>query len=283
MLLTALIFDSFAGGVGEAMTILVDAIAIAALTYALLNALRNTPALPFLLSLGILGGVYFVIDWLDLKGLKRIFGYAPQWLVIAVIVLFQEDIRRLVLKANPNNLVRRLLPHLGAAGKAELGVIEVIVRASTTLSSKGLGALIVFDKEQDLGEYTTPDNSIPVDSVLSSEILHAIFIDRFANPLHDGATVINTERIVAAACFLPLTNRLDIDPTLGTRHRAAIGLSEETGAVVVVVSEETRKITICYQGRYQRFSGTEGDEVREELQRVLRAKTASERNPKSGE
>lgn len=265
------------------LTILVDAIVIAALTYALLNALRNTPALPFLLSLGILGGVYFVIDWFDLKGIKRIFGYAPQWLVIAVIVLFQEDIRRLVLKANPNNLVRRLLPQLGAAGKAELGVIEVIVRASTTLSSKGLGALIVYDKEQDLGEYTTPDNSIPVDSVLSSEILHAIFIDRFANPLHDGATVINTERIVAAACFLPLTNRLDIDPTLGTRHRAAIGLSEETGSVVVVVSEETRKITICHQGRYQRFNGTEGDEVREELQRLLRAKPTSDRSSESGE
>lgn len=268
MVLTALVFDQFVGGLPQVFTIFVDFVLIAGLTYVLLNALRNTPALPFLLSLAILGGVYFFVDLLGLKGVERIFSYAPQWLVITVIVLFQEDIRRLVLKANPNNLLRRLIPQSGLATKAESAMIEVVVRASATLSSKGLGALIVYDKAQDLGDYAS--EGVEIDSVLSSEILHAIFIDRFANPLHDGATIINTDRIVAAACFLPLSARLDIDPTLGTRHRAAIGLSEETGAIVLVVSEETRKITVCHHGRYWRFNGTDSDDVRGKLQELLR-------------
>lgn len=265
------VFSSlFEGGILQFAGIAADFILIALLVYALLNALRSTPALPFLLSLAGLAVIFLIINWLELEGLRRIFGYAPQWLAIAIIVLFQEDIRWLIRKVNPNNLLNRLIPQSQSAKAARGELIEVVVKASTTLSSKGLGALIVVDMEQDLGDYVA--GGIPVDSKLSAEILHAIFIDRFANPLHDGATIINTERIVAAACFLPLSTKVDIDATLGTRHRAGIGLSEETGALVIVVSEETRKLTICKEGRYWRFGGTESDEFRGKLQEFLQPK-----------
>lgn len=257
----------FEGGLLQFIGILADFVFITGLVYLLLRALRNTPALPFLLSLAVLGMMFGIINWLELRGLRRIFSYAPQWLAIAIIVLFQEDIRRLIRKVNPNHIINRLFPQYSTPQKANRALIEVVVKASTVLSSKGLGALIVVDMEQDLGDYAA--GGLPVDSVLSAEILHAIFIDRFANPLHDGATIINTERIVAAACFLPLTTKVDIDSTLGTRHRAAIGLSEETGALVVVVSEETRKLTICKEGRYWRFGGTDSDEFRGKLQEFL--------------
>src|SRR5690625_24481 len=272
--------DAYIHGLRTMITIAADFVLIAGLAYILLNALRNTPALPFLLSLAILALVYVGVDALGLYGVDRIFSYAPQWLVIAVIVLFQEDIRRLILKANPNNLLKRFIGQSAAAQKAESELTEVIVRATSTLSSKGLGALIVYDKAQDLGDYAA--GGIQVDSVLSEEILHAIFIDRFANPLHDGATIISTDRIIAAACFLPLTTRMDIDPSLGTRHRAALGLSEETGSIVVVVSEETRQITICYQGRYWRYKGTESDDVRGKLQELLRPRRPRERGTEKG-
>lgn len=257
----------FEGGMLQFAGIFADFVLITLLVYIILRALRNTPALPFLLSLAFLGMIYGVINWLQLKGLGRIFSYAPQWLAIAIIVLFQEDIRRLIRKVNPNHIINRLWPRFNTPQKANRALIEVIVKASTTLSSKGLGALIAVDMEQDLGDYSA--GGLPVDSVLSAEILHAIFIDRFANPLHDGATIVNTERIVAAACFLPLTTKVDIDSTLGTRHRAGIGLSEETGALVIVVSEETRKLTICKEGQYWRFEGTESDEFRGKLQEFL--------------
>lgn len=272
----SLFFTFFVGGLPQFIAILTDFVIISVLVYVILRALRNTPALPFLLSLAVLGMVFGIINLANLRGLRKIFSYAPQWLAIAIIVLFQEDIRRLIRKVNPNNIINKLLPQSEKAKKAQYELIGVLVKASTTLSSKGLGALIVVDMEQDLGDYEA--GGVLIDSVLSAEILHAIFIDRFANPLHDGATIINTDRIKAAACFLPLTTKVDIDPTLGTRHRAGIGLSEETGALVVIVSEETRKLTICKEGRYWRFSGTESDEFRGKLQEYLLPRERTEQS-----
>lgn len=270
---------SFDGGLPQVVAILADFVFITTLVYIILRALRHTPALPFLLSLAVLGFVYVVISMTGLHGSQTIFSYAPQWLAIAIIVLFQEDIRRLIRKVNPNNILNKLMPQSEKAKQAQYELIGVLVKASTTLSSKGLGALIVVDMEQDLGDYEA--GGVLIDSVLSAEILHAIFIDRFANPLHDGATIINADRIKAAACFLPLTTKVDIDPTLGTRHRAGIGLSEETGALVVIVSEETRKLTVCKEGRYWRFSGTESDEFRGKLQEhLLPRERAKESAPK---
>src|SRR5690625_5103967 len=189
--------DAYIHGLRTMITIAADFVLIAGLAYILLNALRNTPALPFLLSLAILALVYVGVDALGLYGVDRIFSYAPQWLVIAVLVLFQEDIRPLIVTAIPNNVLKRISGRSAAAQQAEAELTEAIVRATSTLSSEGLGALSVYDNAQDLGDYAA--GGIQVDSVLSEEILRAIFIDRFANPLHDGATIISTDRKIGRA------------------------------------------------------------------------------------
>ncbi len=163
-------------------------------------------------------------------------------LFIAVVVLYAPELRRTL-----SELAQiRFLPR-GRGGKAT--VIGHVIRTCQTLSQRNLGALIVFERDTNLQGFI--DTGIPLDANITAELLVTIFSQ--TTPLHDGAVVIRGDRIAAASCLLPLTERLEVDKELGTRHRAALGLTEETDAVVVVVSEETGAVSVAVGGEMTRL------------------------------
>lgn len=146
--------------------------------------------------------------------------------------------------------------------------VNIIRNACETLTKEKIGALIVMDLANDLEIYTKP--AITLNAELSSALLYATFIAERRNPLHDGACVVRGMRIVAAGCILPLSSNPEIPMHFGTRHRAGIGLSEVSGAVIVVVSEETSRMTVCYNRQWQGFSDV--NEMRDHLEKLSRAR-----------
>jgi diadenylate cyclase len=164
------------------------------------------------------------------------------FLVFGIIVIFQAEIRKVLAHLGKT-------PFLGMAGtKHEEEVIDEVVLAATTLASRKTGAIMVLEREMGLRSYI--ETGIALDAVLTYDLLINIFTPD--TPLHDGAVIVQGNRIAAAACFLPLTVNPELSRTLGSRHRAAIGLSEDTDAVAVVVSEETGIISLVEDGRIRR-------------------------------
>ncbi len=239
---------------------LLDVGLVAALVYQVLVLLRGSRSGSLLTSLGILFGVYYgsSADMLDLPTVHWILDKILASVVVVLVVLFQEDLRRA--------LTSTLRSPLAGAPKARLSdeIIDEIVRAAAELSSRGLGALIVVEQQAPLDRYI--HDGIAVDAELSWQILLAMFIPEHASPTHDGAVVVKKGRIAAAACFLPLAGGAGIPGTLGSRHRAALGLADETDAVVVVVSEETATCSLAHMGQLD--LGLSPADLRERL-RVL--------------
>lgn len=208
--------------------------------YRLLLILKGTKAVQMLMGLGILllASVasrkleLYTIDWLVQSFWAQI--------VIAIIVLFQPEIRR-------------ALAHIGEAQfltftKAEeLKSLEEIVRASISLANKKIGALIVIERDTSLKDFI--EVGTPLDAKVSRELLASIFHP--TSPIHDGAVIIKGNRIAAAGCFLPITLSSELSKSLGTRHRAGIGLTEETDAIAIIVSEETGFISMAMDGRLE--------------------------------
>jgi uncharacterized protein (TIGR00159 family) len=161
-------------------------------------------------------------------------------LVLIIVVVFQQDIRRALMRFGSRPLFTP------ARAALETHTIEEVVKAASSLSHKRVGALIVFERDALLDEFI--DEGTFLDASVSKELLYSIFIPSYENPMHDGAVVIRDGRVYQAGAFLPLTASTKLDKTLGTRHRAAIGLSEETDAAVVVVSEERGSISLCFNG-----------------------------------
>lgn len=172
------------------------------------------------------------IEWL----LNKLFAF---WL-IAIIIIFQPEFRHGLAK-----LGRRHLFHLPPKEEEVERMIKELVKTIKRFSYEHIGALIALERQQKLRTFT--ESGVPMDSMVSSELLHTIFIP--GTPLHDGGIIISGNRIVAAACLFPLTQQKGLSPSLGTRHRAAIGLSEETDALVLVVSEENGNISLALDGR----------------------------------
>ena len=169
-------------------------------------------------------------------------------LPFAIIVLFQHEIRRALADFGRNPLVR-----FGRQERIESSLQEIVL-AATTLSSRRIGALIVIERLQGLRNYV--ENGIRLDAVVSYDLLLTIFNPD--TPLHDGAVIVQDDRIAAAACFLPLTSNPELSKGYGTRHRAALGITEETDAVAVVVSEETGRISVAVDGELHDDSTLEG-------------------------
>ncbi|HEX6083945.1 MAG TPA: diadenylate cyclase CdaA [Thermoanaerobaculia bacterium] len=216
----------------------VDILIVALIIYGIFALIRGTRAMQISIGLVILGSTFFVARAFDLPALEAISAQILFYLPFAVIVLFQQEIRRALARmvGNPMAIFFRrpdgTLP------------IDAIVHACDVLASKRVGALMAIEGRQTLRMYE--DGAKPVDAVLTNELLVAIFTP--GGPLHDGAVLIRGNRIAAANAFLPLTSTPD--PTLahGTRHRAAIGLSEETDALVIVISEENGSTALAADG-----------------------------------
>ena len=230
------------------------------IVYVVLKLLRGTRAVPTVVGMVILALLYWMSVAQDLATLQ----FVLQWSVFVypflIIVLFQSEIRQaLIYFGNQLRfpLLRRTRGQLGET------IYDEIVLAATTLSSEKIGALIVV--ERDVGLRNLIDAGVQIDARISYDLLVTIFNP--STPLHDGAVIIQRERIAAASCFLPLTKNPSISRELGTRHRAAIGVTEGSDAISIIVSEETGLISFAAGGRLTRYLDT--NELRDMLLKAM--------------
>ena len=219
-----------------------DIVLVGIIIYNLLLLIRETRAVQVLLGILFLAGVYFLAGLISLTTLQKFLGYFLVVLPFAIIVLFQQEIRRGLASFGRNPLLG-----FGHPEKAETTINEIAL-AATALSARRIGALIVLQRLDGLRNYI--ESGIAIDSQVSYDLLVNLFTPE--TPLHDGAVIIQNDRIAAAACFLPLTLSSELSTEIGTRHRAALGISAETDAAAVVVSEETGIISLATDGRLVR-------------------------------
>jgi uncharacterized protein (TIGR00159 family) len=224
--------------------------------YWLLLLIRGTRAVQILVGLIVLMAASAASEYFELVTLRLILEYFLSSAVLIIIVLFQHDIRRALARVG-----RGFFPSVSAEQESQ--ILEDVVRAAQTLAQKRVGALIVLERETGLLDQI--EGGTPLDAEVSKDLLVSLF--QPYSPLHDGAVVIQNGRISKAGCILPLTQRPDLDEGLGTRHRAAIGITEETDAVVVVVSEETAAISLAVGGELLR--ALDAPRLRGALSRVL--------------
>jgi diadenylate cyclase len=219
------------------------------IVYVLLKLVRGTRALPMAVGMVILGLLYWLANAQDLATLEFVLRSAVLYIGVAIIVLFQAEIRQALIYFGNRLRLPVFKRQRGALGET---IYDEIVLAATTLSSEKIGALIVIERNVGLRNFI--DAGVQLDAKLTYDLLVTIFNP--ATPLHDGAVIIQSERIAAASCFLPLTKNPSISRELGTRHRAAIGVTEDTDAISVVVSEETGLISFIEGGRLKRHLDT---------------------------
>ena len=224
----------------------VDFVVVYLLIYQILVLIRGTKAVGVLVGLLVLIVFYFVSkdEYLGLSTLHWLLDKFIGSFILVIVVLFQQDIRRALSSFAKSSIFSGLTAQEGAQ------LVEELVRTCTNLSRQKIGALIAVEREGDLSQYA--EDGVKLEAVVSNEALFAIFNPANANPLHDGAVIVRGGRILAAGCFLPLTANPRVDKALGTRHRAAIGLAEDTDAAVLVVSEETGVISVALGGKLSR-------------------------------
>ena len=221
---------------------LLEILIVAAVFYRILRVLAGTRALQMLVGLVLLVGVYFAARVLNFRLLQYLLENVFQFGAIAALVVFQPELRSALAHLGQNRLVR-IFSRL-----EENEVAEEIARAAEEISRAKMGAIVAIEREIGLGEYV--ESGTELQARVSAPLLTTIFSPY--SPLHDGAVIIRGDTVIAAGAILPLTQFPIADKSLGTRHRAALGLSEETDALVIVVSEETSTISIAFRGQLQR-------------------------------
>ena len=234
-----------------------DILLVAILIYQVLVMIRGTRAVPMLVGLVVLAILFYFARIGELTTLNWVVSRVLPYVVFALIVVFQSEIRHVLA-----DLGRRLT-FLGGSNN-ETDSYDDVVLAANLFSQHQTGALIVIERE--IGLRTHIESGVPLDARLSYDLLATIF--RPSAPLHDGAVIVQKDRIAAAACFLPLSMNPLLSTQLGTRHRAGIGITEETDAIAVICSEETGAISIAVGGRIERDLSV--DQLRERLGTELR-------------
>ena len=229
------------------ITDIIDILIVAVIVYYIIKIANETKAKQLLKGITIVFVVFFASQWLKLNALNYILNATLQVGVFAIVVIFQPELRS-ILERMGRIKFGKIIDFTGDDGEGIENTIDAVVNSSCTMSRSRTGALIVLERETRLGEYINTGTML--DANVSSGLLENIFVPN--TPLHDGAVIIRGEKIVTAGCLLPLTSNTNLSKELGTRHRAAIGLSEITDAVVVVVSEETGKISIANDGSLTR-------------------------------
>jgi diadenylate cyclase len=217
-----------------------DIILVAVIIYQVFQALRGTQAIQVLAGLFLLFLGYVVARHLELFTLEWLLDIIVKSFVLIIIILFQADIRRVLSRMGKRAMTRAVV--------SEPSTLEEICDAGETLAGKHIGALIVLERYIGLSEFL--EGAIKLDALVTKELLVSLFWPH--NPTHDGAAVVQGDRIIAAGCLLPLSQNPNLDPDLGTRHRAAVGLSEQTDALVLVVSETHGYISLAQSGKLRR-------------------------------
>ena len=233
---------------------LIDIAIVAYIIYRFLLLIKGTRGVQMTFGIVVLFLLYFITRWLSLATVQLLFTNLLTYIVFGIIVLYQNEIRRALAGIGKTSFLARSRRSAGKEG------FEEIVLAATTLASKKIGALVVV--ERDIGLKNYAESGISLDSVLTYDLLVTIFSPN--TPLHDGAVIVQENRIVAAGCFLPLTLDPYLSKELGSRHRAAIGITEETDSIAIIVSEETGNISAAIEGKITRNLDATG--LRELLQ-----------------
>jgi diadenylate cyclase len=234
-----------------------DILIVAYLLYRLIVFIKDTRVIQMFVGLGLLLVLSFVAQTLGMMVVGRIIGSLQTVWVVAFIIIFQPELRSALTTLG-------LGRGLGFGGPREIPAEQELLKAVTKLSKRGLGALIVIERQVRLNDWI--QKGVPLNADITAATLEAIFT--VPGPLHDGAVIISNDKIAAAAVFLPITEREELGYVLGTRHRAAIGISEQSDAIVLVVSEETRAISFVYGGHIRR--GLTAEDLTKELERVYR-------------
>lgn len=211
------------------------------LLYKFMQFIKGTRVVPLLLGIVFLAILFFITNILELKVVSWILTKLFAISVIGFLIIFQPEIRRGLSKIGQIYFFADFLSPL-----TEEGVVNEISQSLVVLAQKRIGALVVF--ERSVGLKTYAETGVQLDALVTAEILNTIFSP--LGPLHDGGVIISQGRIIAAGCLFPLSHNPNLDRAMGTRHRAALGLSEETDAVVVMVSEETGKISVAQGGEF---------------------------------
>ena len=234
----------------------VDILLVTAGIYWLLLLIRGTRAIQILVGLIVLIALSLASQLFQLAALGLILERLLEPAVLIIVILFQNDIRRALARVG-----RGFFPSFSA--EQEIQVVEEVVRAAGALSQRRHGALIVLERESSLSDLI--EAGVAVEGKLTKELLASIF--QPSSPMHDGAVIIQDGRVASAGCILPLTLRTELPEGLGTRHRAAVGITEETDALVVVVSEETANISVVLGG--EMLQGLDAPRLRVVLRDVL--------------
>lgn len=226
------------------LQVLVDVADLLIVTYVVYRALlvlRGTRAMQMGTGLGVIFLVYVVSKWAGLVTLFNLLSTLLSSIILIVVVVFQNDIRRGLMRVGSRAFFA------GIARQQETRVIDEVVAAVTELARHRIGALICFEQDANLDEFVVGQGT-PIDASVQRELLVGMFIPESLNKLHDGAVVIRNLRVAKAGVFFPMPDTKLLDKSLGSRHRAALGITEETDAVVVVVSEERGTISFCFNG-----------------------------------
>lgn len=249
-------------------TAILDILIVAFAIYQVLLFMKGTRAVQMAIGIGLFAGFYYFARWVRMDTVSWLLSNILPYTVFIVIVLFQSEIRRALAHFGKTAALRGIT---GINRNSEL--YDEIVLAVTTLASNQTGALIIV--ERDIGLKSYIESGIAMNATLSYDLLVTIFNPSV--PLHDGAVIVQDSRIAAAACFLPLTVKPRLSKELGTRHRAAIGVTEETDAVAIVVSEETGSISFAHDGEIERF--LDPDTLRLRLRDAFERKALSPARP----
>lgn len=251
---------------------IIDILVIGFLLYHIMLLIKDTPAVQLIKGLIILFIASFIADQLGLRTINWLLKGAMAMMVVALPIIFQPEIRRGLLKMGRKGfLINTSFLHKEDSKKIEQ-LINGLVMVIPMLSAKHKGALVVLEREVGLNDIL--ETGIILNSEFSPELLYSIFMPD--SPLHDGAVIIRGNKIVGANCILPLSERADISRALGTRHRAALGLSEQTDALIIVVSEETGNISIALDGKITRPLEPQG--LKKMLTHLYQPKIISEFN-----
>ena len=262
-MLLLLPYKEYLGRLGELRS-LADIALVFLIVYGVLKLVRGTRAAPMAAGIAAFALLYWLAVNQDLATLEFVLRGGLLYIGVAIIVLFQSEIRQALISFGNRVRMPFTRRHTGQFGE---GVYDEIVLAATTLASTKTGALIVI--ERGVGLKNVVDGGVKMDAELSYDLLVTIFNP--TTPLHDGAVVVRRHRVAAAACFLPLTLNPRLSKDLGTRHRAAIGITEDTDAVAVVVSEETGLISFVQAGQIRR--GLDATKLRASIFQALDAPT----------
>jgi uncharacterized protein (TIGR00159 family) len=249
-----------------------DSLDIAIIYYACYRALlvmRGTRAVQVGVGLATLLAVYVVARVLDLVTVLTVMGALLSSLLLIIVVVFQNDIRRGLQRIGSQAIFYRL------TRGPETRVIDEVVEAATELARHRIGAIVAFEQEANLDEFVGAHKGHVIDAAVSRELLVSLFIPEGVNKLHDGAVIIRHLRIAKAGVFFPMPEQRVVDASFGSRHRAALGITEETDAVVVIVSEERGTISFCFNGNIA--SNLDGPKLRTLLEAVFSPKAAQKK------